>query len=1223
MGQGKSKPIRVVVNDNTVVANNLEQTNVDSDDVNNNKDTLGVATEEGNYPAAKPPPYSTKSKHSDNKQRPDKLAVVDETTSIDDDQLSKIKAMHVPVGASFQKMVRQKKEPDPLDVAYPETPHIIRSEPYSHDFGDPRWLSRPASKSLTLSRTELKAADTRIGRLHSSKKDIMFAERLRHEMRVVQSIVTRDTSIAPHKGQVRRFNFEAAMNLHNHFQNIEDTLAEEAAEKHKDHRAETYESLVDDLTGQFQTESLKVKTILAWISKQGIGNFQFTTVPPPDTPNGYMRLIQDDLGTYPVFFALLCRAAGIKCAIVNGISKGSSYEVGMIETSGLRNSWNAVFVDGSWQLVHPLWVCKGIARQKQTALISLERDSERESSAHEQTMAVQSFNHYFIFTNPTEFVYRNLPDEEKWQLLEKPISEDDFLEKSYKRPPFFQNNLTLLSEDKCVLESNSGDPVRIKIGFKRSKLSDVTFGYHLCAYLDKSIENNMQENTEVDETVEKKYVLVDKEGSCVTFEVRFNHPGVYKMKLYGGLYSEYGNNPPWIMDVKLVCKDVHDWSIPLPLEPPLVGWGPGPSTQQLGFYVPSHIGSVIFVSKSEPEYMYFVLQQPADVIIELLHNSRSSDELSQFVNCEIETKNGVFLLKTVITCPGNGEFALRMDVKVGNRLVNVCNYVIHTRKERQHEPYYRRKARGMILDAMKECDLPVLEKALDACERFDLPNTDPDVIGARMRHEFLSCKKELHVALLVNRIDVSEHALYATRNANLDVLFAKEIRKVEAHLKFLMQLDEGGWTVDIPDIDRQTLVELSQLRSPKIEIRLVLVAMYMLLGIDESYLRNWKNVQRLLRDQQSTLVEMARLEKYIEMDEDNCQPVIDVYTVERVNAIIGYYSEDQIRKVDNTLSVYFRWISGILQTTKDMYKERNIIIGDPDLESRVLSSILITPTSTPSKKLQQEQSQVPGTSKKNTNVPTEVPKKKIHTANRKQSSRLVASSSGKVLYRTHKESLNENEDLHNNVNRQSSAVSDDFFDEEDKASRKYLKVNSRQSTAYPTPTSTALSERREHSRLLTAKLSNRVLTARASALNERGAPSRFLATPGYRESNHDLTSVIERSTSISDRRQLRQSLKSSWQGRRTGNSCSGHENYDVLQLVQNNGLQLNRSQSNRTLDEAEPSNDTRKEMGLKSSFSQRESRISQRSKVVSAKSNTRVVENKNIARTGTVTLDRN
>lgn len=29
---------------------------------------------------------------------------------------------------------------------------------------------------------------------------------------------------------------------------------------------------------------------------------------------------------------------------------------------------------------------------------------------------------------------------------------------------------------------------------------------------------------------------------------------------------------------------------------------------------------------------------------------------------------------------------------------------------------------------------------------------------------------ELYVALLVNRIDVSEHALYRTRKANLDIL---------------------------------------------------------------------------------------------------------------------------------------------------------------------------------------------------------------------------------------------------------------------------------------------------------------------------------------------------------------------------------------------------------------------------------------------------------------------
>lgn len=66
---------------------------------------------------------------------------------------------------------------------------------------------------------------------------------------------------------------------------------------------------------------------------------------------------------------------------------------------------------------------------------------------------------------------------------------------------------------------------------------------------------------------------------------------------------------------------------------------------------------------------------------------------------------------------------------------------------------------------------------------------------------------------------------------------AKETAKVEEHLQKLIKLDEGGWTCDIPEVDRQSLVELSQLRKPKLEVRLVLTAMYMLLGIEEENLK--------------------------------------------------------------------------------------------------------------------------------------------------------------------------------------------------------------------------------------------------------------------------------------------------------------------------------------------------------------------------------------------------
>lgn len=78
--------------------------------------------------------------------------------------------------------------------------------------------------------------------------------------------------------------------------------------QHRDHRAETYTSLVKDLTAGVNSDRLKVKIILAWMSKQNIGRLLFgPKLPAPDTPNGYMMLIQEGKGTFPVFFTLLCR----------------------------------------------------------------------------------------------------------------------------------------------------------------------------------------------------------------------------------------------------------------------------------------------------------------------------------------------------------------------------------------------------------------------------------------------------------------------------------------------------------------------------------------------------------------------------------------------------------------------------------------------------------------------------------------------------------------------------------------------------------------------------------------------------------------------------------------------------------------------------------------------------------------------------------------------------
>lgn len=50
-------------------------------------------------------------------------------------------------------------------------------------------------------------------------------------------------------------------------------------------------------------------------------------------------------------------AAKIPCAIIHGIAKSCRYDVGQSDLGKLRNAWNAVYINGGWRFVYPLWAC--------------------------------------------------------------------------------------------------------------------------------------------------------------------------------------------------------------------------------------------------------------------------------------------------------------------------------------------------------------------------------------------------------------------------------------------------------------------------------------------------------------------------------------------------------------------------------------------------------------------------------------------------------------------------------------------------------------------------------------------------------------------------------------------------------------------------------------------------------------------------------------------------
>lgn len=62
------------------------------------------------------------------------------------------------------------------------------------------------------------------------------------------------------------------------------------------------------------------------------------------------------LESYHVLFKRLCSYAGLHCVVIKGYSKSAGYQPGLrFEDSRFRNTWNAVYLDGSWRFVQCNW----------------------------------------------------------------------------------------------------------------------------------------------------------------------------------------------------------------------------------------------------------------------------------------------------------------------------------------------------------------------------------------------------------------------------------------------------------------------------------------------------------------------------------------------------------------------------------------------------------------------------------------------------------------------------------------------------------------------------------------------------------------------------------------------------------------------------------------------------------------------------------------------------
>ncbi|XP_063405085.1 uncharacterized protein LOC134688356 isoform X2 [Mytilus trossulus] len=113
----------------------------------------------------------------------------------------------------------------------------------------------------------------------------------------------------------------------------------------------------------------------------------------------------------------LCQALDITCKHISGYAKGYGHNLGEIITfsQDTDHAWNAVRLEGVWRFIDTTWGAGYVDKNQEF---------------------IKKFNNFYFLTSPENFIYDHFPyfnsnieESKKWQLLEKPISIEEYAKK--------------------------------------------------------------------------------------------------------------------------------------------------------------------------------------------------------------------------------------------------------------------------------------------------------------------------------------------------------------------------------------------------------------------------------------------------------------------------------------------------------------------------------------------------------------------------------------------------------------------------------------------------------------------------------------------------------------------------------------------------------------------------------------------------------------------------
>ncbi len=126
---------------------------------------------------------------------------------------------------------------------------------------------------------------------------------------------------------------------------------------------------------------------------------------------------------YSWLFDAMARSVGLNSTFLIGDVRGYRGTPDDVLVSAFKHAWNAVQIDGAWQLLDATWGAR------QTG----------ESDADYLTRQA-----YYYATPPSQLIFDHLPESTEWQLLDDPLPDAaSFTRQPNLKPSFFENGLRL------------------------------------------------------------------------------------------------------------------------------------------------------------------------------------------------------------------------------------------------------------------------------------------------------------------------------------------------------------------------------------------------------------------------------------------------------------------------------------------------------------------------------------------------------------------------------------------------------------------------------------------------------------------------------------------------------------------------------------------------------------------------------------------------------------